>query len=242
MKILESVFIAEQNLNELQKFDYLGTYSGVPVYIMEHVRGKGIEKQLVPILSQALFSSSDTSLFGIISHSVQWLESILSKDYRNSLLIKDPNEAIRRNFVLHRDFLNPHNTSESGRLFLNMIYGITPPFLYDQKITDNSPETVNNVYLSNKNLKNYLDNPDSLTNPYLFITALTTGFKPMHHGQFTGYENLRLRPFYKYPYKNPPEGKQVQWVPIEPIIKVADTYKPSEKTFDALVQFQLLNN
>lgn len=244
MRILKLTTLIEQELSKLKGFDYMGNIGEVPVYIMDHALLKGIENQVTPILMKELFDSTDTSAWGVISSMIPYIKSDFVSDYKQAWMIDNPEDSIKRNFVVYRNYKNPLDVNHIGKLFIAMIYGISPPFLHGEKILDTSVETVKKVVAVNSELKNYLTTPESLNKPYMFIQSFTAGFKPMY-GQFKGFKDYDLRVMMDaeaFPYSKKKSWGDSKFVAQNPRVMVQPVTIPSIETFTELVNFQYLNN
>lgn len=223
--IYKEIILKEQELLALQKCLLLGFVGDFALYLMEHAGQKDLDDisryPINALLTGERMSGQDV-LLQVLSRGYESIVPLIQSQKNNQEEVMDKEEI---SIVVYRDF---ECNDMKGRLFYSIVVGVTNTFVDGKTLTpEDLKAQIINKYPS---LKAYKQNPKALLNPYIYIQAVTSGFKRLN--VWEPYKKLNIRKFIKFPYQ---QTNQTQ-------ISVGEPVSVNEKVFDALVQFQYERN
>lgn len=223
--IYKEIILKEQELLSLQKYSFLGFIGDFALYLMEHAGQKNLDDishyPINVLLTGERMSGQDV-LLQVLSHGYEQIIPLIKSQKNNHEDVQDKNEI---SIVVYRDF---ECDGMRGRLFYATVVGVTNTFVDGKTLT---PEDLESQIIDKyPSLEEYRNNPKALLNPYMYIQAVTSGFKRLNFWE--PYKELNIRKFSKFPYE---QSNQTQ-IPVGKPVSV------NEKLFDALVQFQYERN
>lgn len=223
--IYKEIILKEQELLALQKCLLLGFVGDFALYLMEHAGQKDLDDisryPINALLTGERMSGQDV-LLQVLSRGYESIIPLIQSQKNNQEEVMDKEEI---SIVVYRDF---ECNDMKGRLFYSIVVGVTNTFVDGKTLT---PEDLKSQIINKyPSLEEYKQNPKALLNPYIYIQAVTSGFKRLN--VWEPYKELKIRKFIKFPYE---QSNQTQ-------ISVGEPVSVNEKVFDALVQFQYERN
>lgn len=223
--IYKEIILTEQELLSLQKYVFLGFVGDFALYLMEHASQKNLDDisryPINALLTGERMSGQDV-LLQVLGRGYEQIIPLIKAQKNNHEDVSDKNEI---SIVVYRDF---ECNGMQGRLFYSIVVGVTNTFVDGKTLTPKDLKSqIINKYPS---LEEYRKNPKALLNPYIYIQAVTSGFKRLN--VWEPYKELKIRKFTKFPYE---QSNQTQISGGKPV-------SVNEKVFDALVQFQYERN
>ena len=223
--IYKEIILKEQELLSLQKYSFLGFVGDFALYLMEHAEDKNLDDiSHFPVnvcLTGQRMSGQDV-LQQVLARGYKQIVPLIKSQHNNHDDIEDKEEI---SIVVYRDF---ECNGMQGRLFYSIVVGVTNTFVNGKTLT--AEDLKSQIIDKYPSLEEYRKNPKALLNPYIYIQAVSSGFKRLN--VWEPYKELKIRKFTKFPYE---QSNQTQ-------ISVGEPVSVNEKVFDALVQFQYERN
>lgn len=223
--IYKEIILTEQELLSLQKYVFLGFVGDFALYLMEHASQKNLDDisryPINALLTGERMSGQDV-LLQVLGRGYEQIIPLIKSQKNNHEDVSDKNEI---SIVVYRDF---ECNGMQGRLFYSIVVGVTNTFVDGKTLT--AEDLKSQIIDKYPSLEEYRKNPTALLNPYIYIQAVSSGFKRLN--VWEPYKELNIRKFNKFPYEGP---NQTQ-------ISVGEPVSVNEKVFDALVQFQYERN
>ena len=224
--IYKEIILKEQELLSLQKYSFLGFVGDFALYLMEHAEDKDLDDiSHFPVnvcLTGQRMSGQDV-LQQVLARGYKQIVPLIKSQHNNHDDIEDKEEI---SIVVYRDY-ECHGMM--GRLFYSVVVGVTNTFVDGKTLTKRDLES--QVIDKYPSLEKYKDNPMALLNPYIYVQAVSSGFKRLN---FWGpYKELNIRKFNKFPYEGPNQTKIQLGDPVMGV---------GEQLFDDLVKFQYERN
>lgn len=223
--IHKEIILKEQEILSLQKYTFLGFIGDFALYLMKHAGDKNLDDVShfpVNLCLTGKRMSGEDVLQQVLAFGVDQIIPHVKSQRNNHENVEDTEEI---SIAVYRDFKCDEMI---GRLFYAVVLGVTNTFVNGKTLTKRDLES--QIIDKYHSLEIYRDNPNALLNPYLYVQAVSSGFKRLNFWE--PYKDLNIRKFQKFPYDAPNQAK----------IQLSSVTEISRQLFDDLVYFQYERN